>query len=160
MSALVLAVTMAYITKGHSIRPVHPLRFICIGDRIWDIYHNDCRFSRHITADMGFPPKNVNKPDHSPPPHPTTIMGLMVRMDAESVASVTAYAEELHVVMAYHCLVSAWMRDHAISTTGCSMMVSPIMGISMGTEDSGLQCTKTRNSKHWSCTSRLSDNLW
>lgn len=53
---------------------------------------------------MGFPPKKVNKPDHFPW---TTITGLLVRMDAKSVAAVTGYAEELHAVMVNHCSVSA-----------------------------------------------------
>lgn len=55
----------------------------------------------HLTRT--FLQKNVNKPYHFPS---TTITGLLVRMDAESVAAVTGYAEELHVVMVYHCSVS------------------------------------------------------
>lgn len=60
-------------------------------------------------------------------------MGLLVRMDAEWEAAVTDYAEELHAVMVYHCSVSVWMKEHDISTTGCSIPVSPIMGQSMAT---------------------------
>lgn len=52
---------------------------------------------------MGFPPKNVNNPYRF---LSTTITDLVVRIDAESVAAVTGYAEELHVVMVYHCSVS------------------------------------------------------
>lgn len=53
---------------------------------------------------MDLPPKYVNKSNHFPL---TTITGLPARRDAESVAAVTGYAEELHVVMVYHCSVSA-----------------------------------------------------
>lgn len=52
---------------------------------------------------MGIPLKNVNKPYHFPS---TTIMRLLVRMDAKYVAAVIGYAEELHVVMVYHFSVS------------------------------------------------------
>lgn len=41
----------------------------------------------------------MNKP-------PTTTAGLLVRMDAESVAGVAGNAEVLDVVMVYYCSVS------------------------------------------------------
>lgn len=138
MLALVLAATMIYIMESDSIRPVQPPRFICYTDHILYLSWLDKWFLKRITPDTGFPSKNVNKPDHFPS---TTITRPLLRMDAESVAAVTGCTEELHVVMVYHCSVSVWMREHAISTTGSSMLVSPIMGKSM---DTGLQDSRAR----------------
>lgn len=85
---------------------------------------------------MGVSPKNVNKPYHFPS---STITSPPVRMDAESEAALMGYAEELHAVMVYHSSVSVWMREHAISTTGCSILVSRIMSQSMATQDTRAQ---------------------
>lgn len=158
MSALVLVVTMAYITERHSIRPVHPLRFIRIGGCILDIYHNDYRFFwNRLHQTQAFLQKMLTSLIIF---SPTTITGPPSRMDAVSVAAVTGCAGEPRVVMAYHCLVSVWMRDHAISTAGCSMMAPTIMSVSMGKEESGVECTKTGNWKHWSRPSKLKDGVW
>jgi len=73
---------------------------------------------------------DINLPYHFPP---KGIIGLLVRMDAELMAAVTGYAEKLCVIMAYHFSVSVWMRQNTISATCSSMLVSQIMGQSMGT---------------------------
>lgn len=66
--------------------------------------------------------------------HPISLwpqLWVYIRMDVNSGAALMGCAEELHAVMVYRCSVSGWMREPAINTTGCSILVSPIMGQSM-----------------------------
>lgn len=117
-------------------------------------------FPKQLTADQDSPKKKKKEKMLTSHPSKTTITGQASRIDTGAVATLTGCAGELHAVMAHHCLVSAWMRDHAISTAGCSVMAPAIMRVSMAKEDSRLRCTKTGNWRHWSCPSKLIGGGW
>lgn len=130
MSALVLANALIYIKKYCSIRSPHPLE------------------SSTTTLRSIF--KAENKTCHRPSlkflyihlyyfPQQQLLVycrGLMLNEGLQWWAVLRSWA-----IMAFYFSVSVWMRKHTISTTGCSMLVSLIIGQSTGI---GLESPKNK----------------